>query len=151
MEFRVRQIKAYLRYVGYVLVICSQFKKRPRSRLKYLACSDLKVSARQIVIGYRLRWRIEIFHKEVKMFLGFEDVATKCFDSVIAHVHWVYCVYMLLNSGPFDTHIRAIAEKQDRVMEILSNKEKSRVIQILTQFDGPQRYKNELRQAIANT
>ena len=151
MEFRIRQIKGYLRHVGYVFLICSEFKKRPRGRRKYLACSDLKASARQIAIGYRMRWAIEIFHKEIKMFLGFEDVATKWFDSVIAHVHWVYCVYILLNAGPFDTHVRAIAEKQHRISNIISGGEKSRVIQMLTQFDGPQRYKIELQQAIADT
>jgi len=150
MEFRIRQIKGYLRHVGYVLLICSEFKKRPRGRRKYLACSDLKASARQIAIGYRMRWAIEIFHKEIKMFLGFEDVATKWFDSVIAHVHWVYCVYILLNAGPFDTHVRAIAEKQHRISNIISGGEKNRVIQMLTQFDGPQRYKIELQQAIAD-
>jgi len=150
MEFRIRQIKAYLRYVGYVFLICSEFKKRPRGRRKYLACSDLKASARQIVIGYRMRWTIEIFHKEIKMFLGFEDVAGKWFDSVVAHVHWVYCVYILMNAGPFETHARAIAEKQNRISKIISSREKSRVIQMLTQFDGPQRYKNELQQAIAD-
>ena len=68
MEFRIRQIKGYLRHVGYALLICSEFKKRPRGRKKYLACSDLKAKARQIVIGYRMRWSIEIFHKEIKMF-----------------------------------------------------------------------------------
>jgi hypothetical protein len=47
-----------------------------------------------------MRWRIEIFHKEVKMFLGFEDVATRTFESVKAHVHWVYCAYILLHSHP---------------------------------------------------
>ena len=151
MEFRIRQIKGYLRHVGYALLICSEFKKRPRGRKKYLACSDLKAKARQIVIGYRMRWSIEIFHKEIKSFLGFEDVATKWFDSVISHVHWVYCVYILLNAGPFDTHVRAIAEKQHRISEIIASREKSRVIQVLTQFDGPQRYKNELKQAIADT
>ena len=151
MEFRIRQIKAYLRYVGYVLLICSQFKKRPGGRLKYLACSDLKASARQIIIGYRMRWGIEIFHKEVKMFLGFEDVATKHFDSVIAHVHWVYCAYILLNAGPFDTRVGGIAEKQQRISEIISNGERSRVIQMLTQFNGAQRYKTALQQAMADT
>ena len=150
MEFRIRQIKGYLRHVGYALLICSELKKRPRGRKKYLACSDLKAKARQIVIGYRMRWSIEIFHKEIKMFLGFEDVATKWFDSVISHVHWVYCAYILLNAGPFDTHVRAIAEKQHRINKIIASREKSRVIQVLTQFDGPQRYKNELKQAIAN-
>ena len=150
MEFRIRLIKGYLRYVGYVLSICSEFKKRPRGRRKYLACSDLKASARQIVIGYRIRWAIEIFHKEVKMFLGFEDVATKWFDSVNAHVHWVYCAYILLTTGPFDSHVRAIAEKQRRISKIISTKEKSRVLQMLTQIDGAQRYKKELQQVIAN-
>ena len=150
MEFRIRLIKGYLRYVGYVLLICSEFKKRPRGRRKYLACSDLKATARQIVIGYRIRWAVEIFHKEIKMFLGFEDVATKWFDSVIAHVYWVYCAYILLNKGPFDSHVRAIADKQRRISKIVSTREKSRVLQMLTQIDGPQRYKKELQQVIAN-
>ena len=150
MEFRIRLIKGYLRYVGYVLLICSEFKKRPHGRKKYLACSDLKATARQIVIGYRMRWSIEIFHKEIKMFLGFEDVATKWFDSVIAHVHWVYCVYILLTTGPFDSQVRAIADKQRRISKIVSTREKNRVLQMLTQIDGPQRYKKELLKAIAN-
>jgi len=84
------------------------------------------------------------------MFLGFEDVATKWFDSVIAHVHWIYCVYILLNAAPFDSLVRAIAEKQRRIRMIISTKEKSRVVQVLTQINGPQRYKNELLQAIAS-
>ena len=151
MEFRIRQIKGYLRYVGYVLLIRSEFNKRPSGRQKYLACSDLKATARQIVIGYRMRWSIEIFHKEIKMFLGFEDVATKWFDSVMAHVHWVYCAYILLTTAPFDSHARAIAEKQHRIDKIFSTREKSRVVQMLTQIDGPQRYKDELQQAIADT
>ena len=151
MEFRTRQTKAYLRHVGYVLLVCSEFKKRPGGRRKYLACSDLKATTRQIVIGYRMRWEIEIFHKEIKMFLGFEDVATKNFASVIAHVHWVYCAYILLNAGPFHTQVRAIAEKQRQIGKIVSNGERSRAIQILTQFDGPKRYKTELQQAIADT
>ena len=150
MEFRIRQIKGYLRYVGYVHLICSEFKKRPKGRKKYLACSDLKAKARQIAIGYRMRWSIEIFHKEVKMFLGFEDVATKSFDSVIAHVHWVYCAYILMNAGPFESHCRAIADKQEKISKIVSSKENSRVIQLLTQFDGPQRYKRQLQEALVH-
>jgi hypothetical protein len=151
MEFRTRLIKGYLRYVGYVLLICSEFKKRPRGRKKYLACSDRKATARQIVIGYRIRWAIEIFHKEIKMFLGFEDVATKWFDSVIAHVHWVYCAYILLNAGPLDTQVGGIAEKQRQISKIVSNREISRIVQMLTQIDGAQRYKKELQQVIAGT
>jgi hypothetical protein len=61
MEFRIRHTLAYLRYVGPVQLVCSYFKTRPEGRRKYLACSDLRVTARQIVMGYRLRWAVEIF------------------------------------------------------------------------------------------
>jgi len=91
MEFRIRQIIGYLRYVGKVQLICSEFKKRPNGRKKYLASNNLKAMPRQLLLAYRIRWEIEIFHKMIKMFLGFEDVATKSFKSVISHVHWVYC------------------------------------------------------------
>jgi hypothetical protein len=57
----------------------------------------------------------------------------------------------LLNTDPFDSHVRAIAEKQRRISKIISTREKSRVVQMLTQIDGPQRYKNELHQVIAST
>ena len=147
MEFRIRQIIGYLRYVGKVQLICSKFKKRPYGRIKYLACNDLKAKPRQILIGYRMRWAIEIFHKDVKMFLGFEDVATRTFESVMAHVHWVYCVYILLHYPPpgVPAHIKSLADKQRRIQATIDSKDKARVIQLLTQINGVERYKNELR------
>ena len=150
MEFRIRHIIGYLRYVGRVQLICSEFKKRPDGRRKYLACNDLKATPRQILIAYRIRWKIEIFHKEVKMFFGFEDVSTKYFVSVMAHVHWVYCAYILLNSKPpgVPEHIKPTADKQRRIKEIIDSKEISREIQLLTQINGVQHRKKELRKAL---
>jgi CRISPR/Cas system-associated endonuclease Cas3-HD len=150
MEFRIRQIIGYLHDVGKVQLICSEFKKRPDGRRKYLACNDLKVKARLIIIGYRIRWAIEIFHKQVKMFLGFEDVATKSFSSVISHVHGVYCAYILLNFSPPGSSApsKSMAEKQRKIKKIISTKEKCRVIQMLTQFNGSQRYNEELKQRL---
>ena len=85
---------------GKVQLVCSEARKRPDGRRKYLACNDVKATARQIVFGYRLRWAVELFHKDVKMHLGFEDVATSGFDAVQSHVHWVYCAYILLHMSP---------------------------------------------------
>jgi Transposase DDE domain len=149
MEFRIRQIIGYLRYVGKVQLICSEFRKRPDGRRKYLVCNDLKAKARHILIGYRIRWAIEIFHKKVKMFLGFEEVAPKWFTSVVSHVHWVYCAYILLQFNPpgVPEHINSLADKQRWIKTIIDGKEKVRVFQLLTQINGTQRYKNELRQA----
>jgi hypothetical protein len=151
MEFRIRQIIGYLRYVGKVQLICSEFKKRSRDgRRKYLACNDLKATPRQILLGYRIRWKIEIFHKMVKMFLGFEDVATKCFNSVVSHVHWVYCAYILLNFHPpgIPKNIKSIADKQKMITQSVKKKEISHQLQVLSQINGVDRLKNELRQAL---
>ncbi len=150
MEFRIRQITGFLRHVGKVQLVCSEFKKRSKGRRKYLACNDLKAKARQIIIGYRLRWEIEIFHKKIKMHLGFEDVATKFFSSVVSHVHWVYSAYILLTSHPpgIPKAIKSISEKQMLIEKLIKRKEISRVRQMLTQVNGVRRLKNELQQAL---
>jgi len=153
MEFRIRHTLGYLRYVGHVQLVCSEFKKRPEGRRKYLACSDVRVTARQIVLGYRLRWAVELFHKDIKQNLGFEDVATSGFDSVKAHVHWVYCAYILLHMSPpgLPADVKSIGDKQRRLQDHLKHKEKRHILQKLTQIGGVERYKNELRQALAGT
>ncbi len=153
MEFRIRHTIGALRYVGTVLLVCSEAKKRPDGRRKYLACNDVKATARQIVSGYRLRWKIELFHKDIKMHLGFEDVATTWFSSVQSHVHWVYCAYLLLHAPPpgMPDDVKTVGERQRKIQELVENKEKRRVLQQLTQIQGAERYKIELRQALAGT
>src|SRR5438876_777368 len=95
-------------------LLCSEAKKRPDGRRKYLACNDDKATARQIVMGYRLRWKIELFHKDTKMHLGFEAVATTGFPSVASHVHWVYCAYLLLHMSPpgVPQDVKSVGERQ---------------------------------------
>lgn len=151
VEYRIRHTMGYLRYVGKVHLVCSELRKRPDGRRKYLACNDVKATARQIVMGYRLRWAVEIFHKNVKMHLGFEDVATSSFDSVISHVHWVYCAYILLHLSPpgVPPEVKSVGAKQRQIQALLETKEKRRVLQKLTQIGGVERYKDELRQVLA--
>jgi hypothetical protein len=149
-EFRTRQITGFLRYVGKVQLICSEFKKRPKGRIKYLASNDLKAKTRQILLAYRIRWEIETFHKMVKMFMGFEDVAAKSFESVISHVHWVYCTYILLNSHPpgMPEHAKSVSDKQKLIMQVVEKKETSRIRQMLTRINGVESYRIELQKAL---
>jgi len=151
MEFRARDTIGYLRYVGRVQLVCSELRNRPEGRRKYLACNDMRVTARQILLGYRLRWTIELFHKTVKQHLGFEDVATSGFASVMSHVHWVYCAYILLSMSPpgGSAGITSLGDKQRQLQQLLAHQEKRRILQQLTQIGGVQRYTNELRQALA--
>ena len=104
-------------------------------------------------MGYRLRWAVELFHKNVKQHLGFEDVATSGFDSVTCHVHWAYCAYILLHMAPpgLSPEVQSIGAKQRQLQQGLEDKEKRRILQKLTQIGGVQRYKDELRQALAGT
>jgi hypothetical protein len=153
MDVRVRHTSGYLRYVGKVELVCSEWRNRPDGRRKYLACNDLRATARQIVLGYRLRWAVELFHKCVKQHLGFEDVATHGFDAVMSHVHWVYCAYILLHlSLPgLSPGSQSIGDKQRALQQGLADTEKRQILQKLTQIGGVQRYKDELRQALAGT
>ena len=112
----------------------------------------MRVTARQIILGYRFRWTIELFHKTVKQHLGFEDVATSGFASVMAHVHWVYCAYILLSMSPpgVSAGAQSLGDKQRQLQQFLENQEKRRVLQQLTQIGGVQRYEDALRQALAD-
>ena len=111
----------------------------------------MRVTARQILLGYRLRWTSELFHKTVKQTLGFADVATSGFASVMSHVHWVYCAYILLSMSPpgVAAGITSLGDGQRQLQQLLTNQEKRRILQKLTQSGGVQRYQEELRQALA--
>lgn len=151
MDFRVRHTSGYLRSVGKVELVCSERRNRPDGHRKYLACNDLRATARQIVTGYRMRWAVELFHKTVKQHLGFEDVATHGFEAVMSHVHWVYCAYILLHMSPpgLSPGAQSIGDKQRALQQGLAAREKRQILQKLTQIGGVQRYKDELRQALA--
>ncbi len=84
------------------------------------------------------------------MFLGFEDVSAKHFSSVISHVHWVYCAYILSNSSPpgFPAGMKSMAEKQLMVNKIIESKGLSAVNQLLTQAKGTQRLKVHIQKAL---
>ena len=110
----------------------------------------MRVTARQIMLGYRIRWAVELFHKSVKQHLGFEEVSTSGFDSVIAHVHWVYCAYLLLYMSPpgVSDQAKSLGDKQRQLRKYIEDKKKRRILQKLTRFGGVQQLKDEIRLAL---
>ncbi len=109
------------------------------------------MTPKQVISGYRLRWRIEIFHKEVTQYLGFEDVAPMRFSSVESHVYLVYCAYIVLQMdipGCPDT-ATTICEKQAYIQRILDKRELARIRQQLTQFGGIQKFMEELAERLS--
>ncbi len=149
-EFRVRHAEVFLKNVGKIRAVCSEFRKKRDGCRKHIACSDLMATPCQILTAFRIRWKIEIFHKHVKMHLGFGHVAAKHFSSVESHVHLVYCAYLLLNADlPGVGKVGTVIEKQRKVGAVLENREKARIIHELTKIGGAERYKNELKSALA--
>lgn len=149
-EFRVRHTEVFLKGVGKIRAVCSEFRKKRDGYRKYIACSDLKASPDRILAAYRLRWKIELFHKDIKMHLGFGDIAAKRFSSAESHVSLVYCAYILLQSDlPGLGESGTIPEKQRRAANILENKKTACIIHDLTKMGGTERYKNKLKKALA--
>jgi hypothetical protein len=149
-EFRVRHTEVFLKNVGKIRAVCSEFKRKRDGRRKHIACSDLGATPRQILTAFRIRWKIEIFQKYVKVHLGFGHVAAKHFSSVESHVYLVYCAYLLLQADlPGVGKVGTILRKQRKVMAVLEHIEKAGVIHDLTQIGGAGRYKNELKSALA--
>ena len=113
----------------------------------------MRVTARQSILGDRPRWALELFHQTVQQHLGFEEVPTSGFDAVMSHVHWVYCAYIVLSMSPpgVSAGVTSLGDKQRQLQQLLANQEKRRVLQKLTQIGGVQRYKDQLRQALAGT
>lgn len=126
--------------------------KKGNQKRKFIVCSNLFATPEQILKGYKIRWKIEIFHKHVKMNLGFEDVAAKHFTSVESHVYLVYCAYILINACPpgVPDSATSLSEKQQFVAGILENKKMASVLQKLTQIGGAEHLKNELKSVLAN-
>ena len=151
-DFRIRHIIAWLKGVSKVHLICSERMKKGSQKRNFIVCSNLFASPEQILRGYKIRWKIEIFHKHVKMNLGFEDVAAKHFTSVESHVYLVYCAYILLNACPLGVpdSAKSLSEKQQYVAGILENKKIASILQKLTQIGGVESFKNELKSVLTD-
>ena len=93
-EFPCGTLLAYLKDVPFrVQTVCSE---KPNEKRLFLACSLEKVSTTVIARTYKLRWKVEIFHKEVKSYLGLENAGLTRFEAIEAHLYWVYVTYLLL-------------------------------------------------------
>jgi len=101
----------------------------------------------QILKGYQIRWKIEFFHKQIKMKLGFENVAAKHFSSVESHVYLVYCAYLLLNANlpGIPESSKALSSIQQYIAGILANNQIASLRQKLTQIGGVEQVKDELK------
>jgi hypothetical protein len=96
----VRKEKHTIHSVGEVLVLLST-TKRPKKgeelhEPKILLCSELSLSAREVVLRYTLRWQIEVFFKECKSHLGMGQYRFKDFERAERWVEVALLSYLYL-------------------------------------------------------
>jgi hypothetical protein len=151
LEWRPRDTMGSLRSVGQGHLVCSAPRKRPEGRRTYVACKDLRGTARPILLGDRLRWAMELLQKTVKPSLGFEEVATRGCAAVMAPGHWVDGADIVLSMSPpgVTAGVTSLGDAQRQRQPLLANQEKRRLLQKLTQIGGVQRSQDELRRALA--
>ena len=138
---RVRTLSAFLKEVPLgVEIVC--LRKSNGDKL-FLACSVKGMSASSIFLAYKLRWKIEIFHKEVKSYLGFEEAGLKKFRSMEAHIYWVYFVYNLL----FELFQgEGIMSRLRQVDESLEHERAGKILKLNARFDGKDAVRNHYYQ-----
>jgi hypothetical protein len=131
-EFRTRTLVGGLNGVeAEVRFVCSE---KPSGGKLFLACSKENLSAGAIARTYRLRWQVEIFHRDVKSYLGLQDAGVQTFESLHSHVLWVYCAYLLLFEIANDA--TSLLQCQRQVQSRLQADELGRLLKLNARFDG---------------
>lgn len=132
-EFRVRTLTGLLKGTPFkAALVCSE---KPNGERLYLACSRETASAGAIARTYKLRWLIEVFHHEVKSYLGFEDAAVEKFEAMETHVYWVYCAYLLLFEL-MDDESRSILSRRKQIESGIQDEEIGRLLKLNARFDS---------------
>lgn len=143
---RARKLTGYLKGVigREIAIVCSEKSKGEGRR--YLACSRPDVCASMVIQLYKIRWRVEIFHRDVKVLFGLEDVAGKSFEAVEAHVHWVYSAYILMSLVNIDGGLTAKRNVVSKAIRMKQSQELACKIQALQgQFGG----REKIRELVA--
>ena len=143
-KYHIKQREGYLKDVHLrVNLVCSQSRKG--AKVKHLACSNLSVSSKTILLAYEIRWAIETFHREVKSYLGQEDAGVKKFNSLHNHVHYVYVAYNLMKEK-FPT--KGIKSAQGDLENEKQIKRRKRYLAKLSLISGKERIKIQLQSDI---
>jgi hypothetical protein len=98
--FYVHQERRQVHSVGEVRLVFSTTKKDLETAtpddVKILMTNDLRLSVRDVVEAYSLRWQIELFFKELKSTLGFHQYQFQRFEPVEGWVELALTTFMYL-------------------------------------------------------
>lgn len=138
-RFRARQIIGSINGLKSldVKLVCSE-RSRGGKRL-YLLSTNTNASLIHITRVYSMRWKIELFHKDVKSYLGMEDLGAHDFTSQQSHINWVYVAYLLLGGMQCEAGT-GIKTRQQKILNWKEAEEKNKglkkIIQLSSRITG---------------
>lgn len=98
--FNVHEERRRVHSVGEVRLVFSTMKKELKTAgpddVKILMTNDLRLSVREVIELYLLRWQIELFFKELKSHLGFAQYRFRRFESVEGWVKSALTAFLYL-------------------------------------------------------
>jgi hypothetical protein len=98
--YYVHQERQQVHSVGEVRLVFSTTKKDLETAapddVKILMTNDLRLSVRDVVEAYSLRWQIELLFKELKSTLGFDQYQFRGFDAVEAWAELALTAFLYL-------------------------------------------------------
>jgi SRSO17 transposase len=93
-KFRVAVRDGYMNGIGAVRVVFSQ--RQSDQSFVALVTDEMGLAARDVVIGYRARWTIEVTLKSLKQCLGLGQYQTQRYEGLIHHLHLSLISFQLL-------------------------------------------------------
>lgn len=145
-DFRVRQLIGFIKGISSPTVLVCSEKAKGKGR-KHFICSNITVNIDVILSVYQKRWAIELFHRDTKSYLGLQDAGVQKFDSLISHVHWVYCAYLLLQEIKAPPDI-GISGRQKIIRNLCHEFELKKIINLTNRFGGIHYIKKHCFEAI---
>jgi len=97
-KYFVWEKKARLTKIPFVKFIISHEMDNEKVKGKaHLISTDVNDSAEEIISTYKIRWKIETFHRDIKQNLGFAKVFIRRGNGIVCHAIFVAIAYATLN------------------------------------------------------
>ena len=108
--FKVRRIKAYLKGIGWVVILISK-RKKDRSK-KYILSTDMTLSNEQILLYYSYRWDVEVGYLYCKDRLGLGQYQMRKLKAIEKYCALVFSAFGFLEVFRLSNNNKSIGQSR---------------------------------------
>jgi len=94
-KLKIHYIELIIKYNGHLMKLFF-IRYGNQTKWRMIMTTNTKLSFKQCLEIYQIRWSIEVFFKEMKQYFGLEKCQSRDFDAHIAHTTLVMITYLAL-------------------------------------------------------